>query len=181
MEGPLDELYFKWLYSQVCSVRLKNPARTYWFLLRQLFRKEFVWFIPNDDNRIADGQALRREFLLDMDIPEVDPEWMDLGCSMLEMMIALSRRLAFDTESEASDWFWHLMGNIRLAEFTDTHYPSAPRFEDVVDKILDNIIWRQYTKTGKGGLFPLKRTDDDQTEVEIWYQAAAYLLENQLV
>jgi len=46
---PLDELYFTWLYSQVGSVRTRNPARTYWSLLRYLYTKEFVWIIPNDD------------------------------------------------------------------------------------------------------------------------------------
>ncbi len=46
---PLDERYFRWLCSQVVNVKLKNPSRTYWSLLKQLHTKEFVWIIPNDE------------------------------------------------------------------------------------------------------------------------------------
>src|SRR5690349_15038133 len=61
--APLDELYYQWLYSQVGSTRLKDRTRTYWRLLKLLFTKEFVWIVPHDDNRIADGTDLRYEFV----------------------------------------------------------------------------------------------------------------------
>lgn len=63
MDGPLDEQYLKWLYRQVASSKYRNPARTYWSLLRQLYTTEFVWTVPNDDNRVEDGRDLRYEFL----------------------------------------------------------------------------------------------------------------------
>lgn len=84
---PLDELYFTWLYSQVGSVKDRNPSRSYWKILRKLFTKEFVWIVPNDDNRAEDGRDLRLEFLEEHDIQDVDPNWMRLGCSMLELLI----------------------------------------------------------------------------------------------
>jgi len=40
------------------------------------------------------------------------------------------------------------------------------------------VILRRYSKTGKGGLFPLKHPKKDQTEVEIWYQMQQYVMEN---
>jgi len=60
--GTLDDQYFEWLYSQVADVRIRKGPRTYWNLLRQLFATEFVWHVPNDDNRAYDGRDLRFEW-----------------------------------------------------------------------------------------------------------------------
>jgi len=171
---PLDELYFRWLYSQVASVKQKNPSRTYWALLKQLFTKEFVWIIPNDDNRLEDGRDLREEFIEERQLHNVDPAWTELGCSMLEMLIALSRRLSFEDDQPADEWFWKLIENLGLRGFTDKHTYTA----EIVDEILDDVIWRTYGEDGQGGLFPLKHPNQDQRDIEIWYQLSAYLLES---
>jgi hypothetical protein len=174
MDKPLDELYFTWLYGQVGSPKITNPSRTYWGILRLLYKKEFVWVVPNDDNRAEDGRDLRSEFLDSENIENVDPVWMRLGCSMLEMMIGLSRRLSFEAGGEPRTWFWKLMENIRL-----DHCNDAQKIDELaVDDQLDRVIWRTYRRNGRGGLFPLNKTRDDQRNVEIWYQLSAYLLEN---
>lgn len=173
-DKPLDELYFEWLYGQVGSTKIRTKSRTYWNLLRLLFKKEFVWIVPKDDNRIEDGKDLRYEFIHDQEIEYVSNEWLDLGCSMLELMIGLSRRLWFEDDGDSRDWFWHLVGNIGLEDYTDN--VDIP--EDTVHDILDTIIWRQYARNGSGGFFPLRRPSEDQRDVELWYQLSAYLLEH---
>lgn len=175
MDMPLDEEYFTWLYSQIASAKLKNPSRTYWFLVRQLYTKEFIWLVPNDDNRLEDGRELRREFLESCDIYDPDPEWLGLGCSMFEMLLALSRRLSFEAEGEPRDWFWHLIDTVDLFEYNDRVYKESSKEE--VDEVLDRIIWRRYSPNGHGGLFPLRNSAKDQRDVELWYQASAYLIE----
>jgi hypothetical protein len=179
MSKPLDELYFEWLYSQVGPLRLKNPKRTHWSLLQQLHRKEFVWIVPNDDNRVQDGKDLRREFLEFSGIDDVRPDsdWMGLGCSMLEMLIALSRHLAFETDGEDRVWFWHLIETLDLMKYNDHEYKNDRRAERKIDDVLNRIIFRTYAPNGRGGLFPLRRPQQDQREVEIRYQLSAYLLE----
>lgn len=176
MSAPIDEEYFTWLYSQIGHVKLRNRARTYWELARIMYQKEFIWFIPNDDNRAVDGRDLRQEFLEEAEIDEVDPEWMTLGCSMLEMCIALSRRLAFETDGQPRDWFWHLIEQLDLKQYSDRDFDKVA--ERKINDALDRVIWRTYSPTGRGGLFPLRRAQSDQTEVELWYQANEYLLEN---
>ncbi len=174
MSEPLDELYLTWLYRQVGSVKSKTPSRTHWTLMRQLYTKEFVWFIPNDDNRVEDGRDLRYEFIESEGNGDVDPDWMALGCSMLEMLIGLSRRLSFEAEGEPRVWFWHMVETLGVScndkEYDNKHYRE-------IDEILDKVIWRTYDRHGRGGLFPLRRTMKDQRKVEIWYQLSAYLLE----
>lgn len=177
MNEPLDEQYFKWLYHQVASVRLKNPARTYWSLFRHIFTKEYVWLVPNDDNRVEDGRDLRYEFIDELNL-DPDPEWIGIGCSMLEMLIGLSRRLAFEAEGEPRDWFWKLIENLDLRDYSDAHYKHNNQSE-VVDAILDEVIWRTYDSDGYGGLFPLHDPKEDQREVELWYQMSCYILERQ--
>lgn len=173
MDEPLDEKYFKWLYCQVGDPGLKNPSRTYWRMMKALFTREFVWLIPNDDNRLEDGKDLRYEFVDDVALKDVALEWIKVGCSMLELLIALSRRLAFEAEGERRDWFWQLIENLGLREYND-----RKRFtEEEVYHILDKVIWRQYEPNGSGGLFPLKHTTRDQRQVELWYQLSEYVIE----
>ena len=176
MNTTLDDLYLEWLYSQVASIDQKARSKTYWSLLRQLYTKEFVWIVPNDDNRVEDGRDLRFEFIHSLDLEDVDPQWLHLGCSVLEMLIALSRRLSFEGDGPAEDWFWILLKNIELDQCTDARYKS--QMHAYVDDILDRIIWRTYNDNGRGGLFPLRDARQDQREVEIWYQLSAYLMQD---
>lgn len=173
MFGPLDEPYFEWLCEQV-GTHNDNPSRTYWTALRQLFTKEFVWIVPNDDNRIEDGRDLRHEFADSLRIRNVDPEWMQLGCSVLELLVSLSRRLSFEAEGEPRDWFWHMFRNLGV-----DNYPDGRSYnEDAINDILERFIWRTYESSGQGGIFPLRDPPSDQRGVEIWYQLNYYIQEN---
>lgn len=173
--GPIDEQYLKWLYAHIGNTGTRNISRSHWVFARQLYKKEFVWLVPNDDNRIADGLALRRLFLQECDGVGPDPLWETLGCSMLEMLIALAHRLEFITGDPVFDWFWILIENLGLSMrgTSDRQYSAA--LETEVDDILDRIIWRTYSKTGEGGLFPVPETDQDLRKIELWYQMSAYL------
>ena len=176
MNLSLDEQYLAWLYFQVGSFKSRHRSESHWALLRQLHHTEFAWFVPNDDNRVEDGRDLRREFAEDNDI--LAPEkWLALPCSMLELFVGLSRRLAFETEGQPSEWFWQLLANVRLTEFNDRVHPGN---QEYIDGVLESIIWRNYAPSGEGGIFPLQHPDRDQTKVELWYQLNAYLVENNL-
>lgn len=176
MGKPLDELYLEWLYRQVASVRLRNPTRTYWSLLRHLYSKEFVSLVPNDDNRVEDGRDLRYEFIEAEQI-EPDHEWLSFKCSILEMLIGLARRAAFEAyEGSSRDWFWIFIKNLDLEDLNDDRYRDNETAEEV-DEILDQLVMRTYAANGRGGLFPLKEPDEDQRTKELWFQLAAYLLE----
>lgn len=178
MSEPLDELYFKWLYSQVADPEIINPNRTYWKMLKQLYTKEFVWTVPNDDNRIEDGKDLRYKFIDDQRLENVDIGWVNLGCSMLELLIGLAKRLAFETDGWLPFWFWEMITNLGLRPYTDRRNSRPRKFPiPEIDEILDRVIWRTYDYNGNGGIFPLTNADQDQRTVELWYQMCAYILE----
>lgn len=178
--GTLDDVYLTWLYGQVSSVQNRNPDHNHWLLLKQLYMKQFDGFVPNDDNRVADGKDLRIEFLQTTGYPLDDPygHWFDLGCSMLEMIIALARRAAFEDESLGSpvEWFWRMIHNLELDGYTDNVFEIS--IQEEVEEVLDRLNSRRYSYDGSGGLFPLRRATEDQRTVELWTQMSAYLLES---
>lgn len=175
MEGTADDRYFEWLYSHIGSVDDKNPRHTFWELAKQMYQKRFFWFVPNDDNRAMDGKLLRESFINDMGGEGVSQSWMDLPCSFLEMLIALSAHTAFETYGEAGDWFWKILENLGLNRFSDSRY--NPHVAHEIDECMERVMRREYGADGTGGLFPLRHAQRDQRNVEIWYQKEAYLIE----
>ena len=170
--GTLDERYLSWLYRKF-GVDVKNPRRSYWMLAKELYSKEFTWFIPNDDNRVADGLDLRVRFVDEEEGGETDRDWMGMSCSVLEMLIALSERLEFETDEDSYFWFWTFIRNLELDWCVD--YKFGEGTADIIDETLNILINREYDRNGKGGLFPLRRASRDQRKVEIWYQMSTYL------
>lgn len=170
-EGTVDEQYLEWLYDQVI-VRTRKGA-TYWKLLRQMHQTEFTWFIPNDGNRAEDGRDLRAEWAAHNNIGP-DRPWMELGCSFLEMLVALARRMEFEADHTPHHWFWHLLENLGFESFHDGSGYSRM----FVTKRMRIVMDRMYDITGTGGLFPLRKPSKDQRKVEIWYQMSEYLLQD---
>lgn len=168
MDAELENKYFEWLYSKI-----ELPHRPYWSLARKLHKKEFVWLVANDDNRVEDGRELRYVFSYETGTM-LTPAWHSFGVSMLEVLIALSERLAFLAERTPREWFWELMANLDLEQFSDERYTK--RKEREIDRILDRVIWRTYSYSGEGGLFPLEFPTQDQRKVELWYQMNAYIV-----
>jgi hypothetical protein len=163
----IEQDYFEWLVSQI-DIR---GNRTYFGMLERLHNTEFVWTVPNDDNRVQDGLDLRDEFL------EGKKGGLEnRGASVLEVLIGLSRRVAFTAGGEPPGWAWQLLKNLRLNKCSD---PFTTQKANRVEEILEALIWRTYQINGEGGFFPLEWAKDDQTKVEIWYQMNAYVNEIQ--
>lgn len=172
MNEPLENMYFNWLCAKVLNLKPLRNSSTYWELLKKLHKTEFVWMISGDDNRCEDGKELRKEFILQADVPD-DPEWRTIvGCSVLEMLIAFARRAEFQDETPLPIWFWEFLTNLGLDGQTD------PAFDpEFVEMVLDDFVWRMYNSDGNGGLFPIRNPSVDQREIEIWYQFCEYLVD----
>lgn len=170
MSNPLSEDYLRWLAPQIRDEQYSQD-KTYWDLLSIMFEKPFESLVPNDDNRMVDGTDLRLEFCYSQNI-RVDA-LKNLGpCSFLEVLIGLSKRLAFAAGGRAQGWAWQLILNLELSKMSD---PLNRRKVRRVDDILDTVIQRTYDPDGCGGFFPLAWPDEDQTQKELWYQMAAYI------
>jgi hypothetical protein len=162
----IDIDYYDWLVSQIEIPNGKN----YYDLFERMHNIEFVWTVPNDDNRVQDGLDLRTEFING----RTDMLSLPNAATMLEILVSLSRRVAFTAGGEPEQWAWKLLKNLRLHKKFD---PLTDEKLHHVDDILDAVIWRTYERDGRGGFFPLNHPEDDQTKVEIWYQMNTYVIE----
>ena len=168
-----EKKYYNYLVRLVRTPESKH----YILLLEHLWRKEYYSILPNDQNRVKDGLFLRREV----------NEGQDFGpCRVLEMLIALSRRMEFqlygtDYDKTYKDLFWELVNNLDLIKFDNIEAAKDAMYLEI-DHILTNWIERRYSPDGHGGVFPLnnwqKGSSIEQTKVEIWYQMMLYLSEN---
>jgi hypothetical protein len=166
MTTTIDYEYYNWLVSSIAL----PPNKTFNALFDMMHSREFVWLIPNDDNRIEDALELRNEFLKRHKKKTLDLE----GATLLEIVISLSRRASFIAGHSPKQWAWRLIKNLRLDKRFD---PLTENDMTRVNDILETLIWRTYSKDGRGGFFPLKYTEVDQTQVEIWYQMNKFIIE----
>lgn len=164
---PLEELYFEWL----CG-----PLDRKWDIsfdedmLALMHRTPFKPLVQNDQNRALDGIGLREEFLYECPVNSSPWEiggWRSMPCSILEMLLALAERASYQTGVRKEDWFATFVHNLGL--------PAGPT---KTRRVLKRLNERTYHADGGGGLFPLANPLEDQREVEIWYQMAAYVIEN---
>lgn len=170
---PLEDRYFEWLCSLVGEDTIETN-KSHIKLLRVLHSVAFEWRVPNDDNREEDGRALRFEFQESYDLSE--DAWVDMTASMLEMILALARRMAFQQSLETEERFWHLLKNLGVADITDRNYDESMHRH--ILNSLTKLNNRTYTYYGEGGLFPLRYCRENQQYVELWDQMANYILEN---
>jgi hypothetical protein len=173
MGEPIEIAYFNWLCARVTSVN----ARISESLLQLLYQTEFVWSVPTDRNREADGLELRVHFLNETFRRSNDPDWYHMPCSVLEVLVAFADVASFQTDMPPEDWFSIFLRNLGL----DAHRAVTPDYRQEVCDILDAFIWRTYDFNGFGGLFPLRETQNDQRKVEIWYQFCEYLNDQGLI
>lgn len=184
----VGQMYFDWLKNLVGA---DQQLRSYDILLLTLHHKAFVSYVDRDENRAFDGIELRDEFLEESRIGHMDWGGMDLDipCSVLEMMIALARRMDFETSDPYEDetigpydrtafWFWEMVENLGLTEVDDDTY-SENWARAYVDTVVETLVERRYSYSGDGGLFPLEYAEEDQRDIEIWYQMSAYLAERE--
>lgn len=168
----LREDYLSWLASQFRDEH-GSPDKSYDGLLNAMFERPFGWVLPRDQNRIVDGLDLRVAFANEHRLRTNSLEFLG-PCSFLEVLIGLSRRMAFIAGGEPPGWSWHLLTNLELDRLSD---PFTRHKRNKAEEIMNIVIERTYSPDGTGSFFPLAWPEDDMTKVEIWYQMNTYTSE----
>ena len=164
--------YFEWLVNKVCG---DKRVVSYRKLLTFLHSVEFLYSIPMDENRAADGVDLRYRFAHSY-LRDDKAEYCLTGpCSVLEMMLALSIRCEEIMDdptigNRTAQWFWGMVASLGLGGMYDDNFDICYA-EDVIGRFLN----RDYEPNGSGGLFTVKHYDYDMREIEIWHQVCEYL------
>lgn len=149
----------------------------------------FEWSrrLPRDADRAADGRRLRLRFSEESGMPVLG-SWLGEGwpCSFLEFLAALSYSIADsilydpDDPDQPSEIFHELLDNIGLEPYDDRRMVHEGMLGYYfASETMSRVMGRRYDYNGNGGLFPLRRPEMDQRNVEIWYQANAYVIERE--
>lgn len=166
----INSEYFDWLVSQI---RIAGQVkRTYNGLFDFLHHREFECVHPRDENRVQDARDLRDHFSGGRKTRTPDLEFV----SVLEVIIAVSRKAAFVAGGPPKDWAWILIDNLGLVQF---HDPLTHHYVSAVESIVQNLLARTYRPDGYGGFFPLNYPKEDQRQIEIWHQLNEYVNEIQ--
>jgi hypothetical protein len=180
---PLEDLYFEWLLSQVDQDGVEEGVE---YVCGLLHNCEFHRRVGNDINRAIDGADLRKEFLSNYDRADLNSDDLDAlmmkECSWLEMLVALALHLDYLYEGGVKGRLLELINNVQIGYLAgrnarrsrNTKVNDQRLVEHITGAIDDNHI----ETNGLGGLFPLHTPGhQDQREVEIWIQQAAYFSE----
>lgn len=169
--GNITTRYFDWLYDQIAS-------GNYVLLCQVMNELTFRVMVPHDENRVGDVNELRRGFIHATRIEPLDEADLALpDATIFEVLVSLARRAEDQSGLPMQVWFGMFIENLGLRNCTDDAFhlnrPQAVR-------ILHRFNDRLYRPNGQGGLFPLKRPRGDQRHIELWYQLAYYLTENEM-
>jgi hypothetical protein len=170
--------YFEYLLSMIDP----DGQFEYLKLLDILYRIDFRWSIHNDDNRISDAYELRYNYQRDQQVDERSAkELMLVPCSIIEVICGLAihmDEILRDPErSHVDRWFWELIGNLGLLDFTDGNYERGLWSHKDVEERMDTLMDRTYDELGHGGLFPRNVCYKNQKEIELFEQMNGYLCE----
>lgn len=174
IEDRIKSDYFEWMYELVCNGRFVKPI-SYRQLLTFLHDTEFIYFVPYDENRAAEGIALRYRYCSIHDCEDAEC-YLTGPCSVLEMMVALAIRCEENIMDDptkgdrTSQWFWGMITNLGLGSMSDSNFN-----EWLVNDIVTRFLERDYEPDGRGGLFTVKNWNRDMRTAEIWHQLMAYI------
>lgn len=181
--------YFEWLVSKVTSpvVPADESARAVMSALYSIRIRDLP--MAEDEPRLVDGKQLRMEYEDERCVNAFAPEDVanpdaDL-CTVLEMLVALSRRMddimrdPLDMSSSAPSWFWGMVSTMVGQWYYPCCYWSFPVNSATVHIVSDcalRFLGRQYDGSGhNGNIFVGLPPGIDIREIDIWTQACWFM------
>lgn len=131
---------------------------------------EFVWTVPNDENRAADALSLRHEF--EFEWGEI-PELIDEGPMVYEVLVKMAIRAADivsdqDEEDKTPYFFDVMMSNLGINKYPDGAFN---------EKKVSEIIFKWLDRDPNYCLFIVKNPPNSFENAEFWNQMNWYLTE----
>lgn len=158
--------YYIWLLDRIGV--LQGRYEHYTLLVEHLFSKEFTFVFSMDENRGLAGLGLRVLYASENGVYLEDVH--GGPCSVLEMLESLAESMSFDTGDTIQKWFWEMLDNLTLTEYSDDFYNH-----ESVEEILRVWLSREYDSSGVGSIFPVPNFKGDMRNLEIWDQKNVYM------
>lgn len=180
MNQKIKKDYIQWILDRAYNWCL--PYGKYYKLIQYLHSREFIWDIPNDSNRAADGVDYRLRFADENREYTYRDVYLYLNeepCTVLEMMMALSTKCEEhimgdpDAGDRSGYWFFQMIQNMHMDQLEDDIFDK-----NIAEEHVDVMLERKYYPNGNGGLFIIQSNPTiDMREIEIWFQLNRYLNE----
>lgn len=154
--------YFFWLLD---VVGVDYSITKYQKLYEKLHNTEFHIVHPRDNNRWMDGADLKWKYHSETGNDVLEEED---SCSVLEMLVALARRLDLEWSGTPGDpapekLFWNMIQNLGLQKYSDRRWD--------LEKV-DEILWKFMKKNDRNCMiFPVP----EDLNLEFWDQAIHFL------
>lgn len=164
-------------FNYICDLALGKNKSSYTKLCWLLHNMPFMYILDMDENRAVDGVYLRKNFIDRHPEYSLEELYADRMCSVLEMMVALAKRChdsVIDAPGSGNgksyELFKLMLDNMGLDKYTDNKFNQK-----AVEKIVNNMLDRDYPSDGKGSMFYIPGIEYDMKDAEIWYQAMWYI------
>jgi hypothetical protein len=138
----------------------------------------FRVMVDHDSNRVGDVAELKLNYMTMMRIDPRDEDRLTMpDASIFEILVSLAQRMEYQTGLPIQVCFGIFLENLGLRSCADDNFEAN---RQVAVRVIDRLNNRLYRPNGQGGLFPLSNPRGDQRQVELWYQLAFYMTENEM-
>jgi len=188
--------YFYWLIATFTNLNKTrdydgNPQSTYMHLADLLHHKDFLVYMPRDQDRVAWAVRMRAEYERyltrstyighsDAQIASIFEVLVHLGRLLSEKWCYDDRRMS----SSSGECLFLILCNLGLNIYDDVFFETCTSQQEMVaaytniDQILLRWMTRSFASNGEGSPFPLINPPKDQRETDLMYQIYFYCNEN---
>lgn len=150
-----------------------DPLHERTVILRCLYDTIYYSDIAMDDNRRVDAISYRHS---------VTDEEYDSPANCLEVLYVLSRKcekILYDPskgseESQQVEFFWLMIENLGLIEYSDDDIKRNPEMVDEINRSIDKWLKRRFRRDGYGSPFFIPG-ERNMNNIELWQAATRWL------
>lgn len=139
--------YTSWLIKRGCLENYSGLASV-WDEL------DFVWYIPEDEDKAIQALRMRDEYCYETDMPS--PR--QAPASFLEVFVSITDTLTAMLYNDRESFTKSILLNLGARSYSDDgRLPSEIHEEALI--IAERVMYRTYSRNGTGGLFRIPGTD----------------------
>lgn len=109
---------------------------------------EFVWYIPEDEDKAIQALRMRDEYSYELDRPT--PR--EGAVSFLEVFVSITDTLTAMVYQDREEFTRSILMNLGVSDAVDSRFLGAALYARALDSA-ETVMYRTYQKNGSGGLF----------------------------
>ena len=140
-------MYTRWLIQRGCLENYSELASV-WDEL------DFVWYIPEDEDKVIQALRMRDEYCYETGMPS--PR--QAPASFLEVFVSITDTLTAMLYQDRESFTKSILLNVGARSYSDDGRLPSEIHEEAL-KIAERVMYRTYSRNGTGGLFRLPGVD----------------------